>query len=35
LNIGTHSERCPLDTMRKAFLSKLAETAAGLQQQLI
>jgi IclR family pca regulon transcriptional regulator len=35
LNIGVHSERCPLDTMRKTFLPKLAETAGELQQQLI
>jgi IclR family pca regulon transcriptional regulator len=35
LNIGAHSERVPLDTMRKAFLPKLAELASGLQRQLI
>jgi IclR family pca regulon transcriptional regulator len=35
LNIGAHSERVPLDTMRKTFLPKLAELASVLQRQLI
>jgi len=35
LNIGAHSERVPLDTLRKSFLPKLVETANGLQRQLI
>lgn len=35
LNIGVHSERAPLDTMRKVFLPKLQALAADLQQQII
>jgi len=35
LNIGTHSERCSLDTMRKVFLPELIETAGELRRQLI
>jgi IclR family pca regulon transcriptional regulator len=35
LNIGAHSERVSLDTMRKTFLPKLTELASGLQRQLI
>lgn len=35
LNIGVHSERGPLATMRKVFLPKLQALAADLQQQII
>jgi IclR family pca regulon transcriptional regulator len=35
LNIGAHSERVSLDTMRKTFMPKLIETAASLQRELI
>jgi IclR family pca regulon transcriptional regulator len=35
LNIGVHSERRPLDAMRKIFLPKLQALAADLQPQLI
>lgn len=35
LNIGTHSERGRLDTMRRVFLPKLQALAADLQQQMI
>lgn len=35
LNIGVHSERVALETMRDVFLPKLRETAAALQRQLI
>ena len=35
LNIGVHSERVSLDTMRDVFLPRLRDTAAALQRQLI
>ncbi len=35
LNIGVHSERVALETMRDVFLPKLLEEAAALQRQLI
>ena len=35
LNIGVHSERGSLETMRKTFLPELTELPNGLQQQLI
>jgi IclR family pca regulon transcriptional regulator len=35
LNVGVHSERCSLDTMRKTILPKLADMADRLRQQLI
>jgi IclR family pca regulon transcriptional regulator len=35
LNIGAHSERRPLDAMRKLFLPKLQALATDIQQQLI
>ncbi len=35
LNIGAHSERRPLDSLRKTFLPKLQRLAAELQQQLV
>jgi IclR family transcriptional regulator, pca regulon regulatory protein len=35
LNIGAHSNRCTLDTMRKALLPKLQALAAELRSQMI
>ena len=35
LNIGAHSRRCTLDTMRSVFLPKLQALAAELQNQMI
>jgi IclR family pca regulon transcriptional regulator len=35
LNIGVHSERVTLDTMRDAFLPELRRTADALQRQLL
>jgi IclR family transcriptional regulator, pca regulon regulatory protein len=35
LNIGAHSRRCTLDTMRSVFLPKLLALAAELQNQMI
>jgi IclR family pca regulon transcriptional regulator len=35
LNIGAHSRRCTLDTMRSVFLPKLSALARELQQQMI
>jgi IclR family pca regulon transcriptional regulator len=35
LNIGAHSRRCPLETMRHVFLPKLRALAAELQGQMI
>jgi IclR family pca regulon transcriptional regulator len=35
LNIGVHSERVALDTMRRIFLPKLAAMADALRQQLV
>ncbi len=35
LNIGTHTNRCSLDTMRRVFLPKLLALAAELQPQMI
>ncbi len=35
LNVGAHSRRCTLDTMRSVFLPKLQALASELQQQMI
>jgi IclR family pca regulon transcriptional regulator len=35
LNIGTHSNRVTLDTMRRVFLPKLRALAGDLQSQMI
>ena len=35
LNIGAHSRRCTLDTMRSSFLPKLSALATELQRQMI
>jgi IclR family transcriptional regulator, pca regulon regulatory protein len=35
LNVGAHSRRCTLDTMRSVFLPRLTALAAELQQQMI
>jgi IclR family pca regulon transcriptional regulator len=35
LNVGAHSERCSLDTMRKSFLPNLVDVAGKLRQQLV
>jgi IclR family transcriptional regulator, pca regulon regulatory protein len=35
LNIGVHSERGPLNTMRNVFLPRLQRLAADMQQQII
>jgi IclR family transcriptional regulator, pca regulon regulatory protein len=35
LNVGAHSRRCTLDTMRSGFLPKLQALAGELQQQMI
>jgi IclR family transcriptional regulator, pca regulon regulatory protein len=35
LNVGAHSRRCTLDTMRSVFLPKLSTLASELQNQMI
>jgi IclR family pca regulon transcriptional regulator len=35
LNVGAHSRRCTLDTMRSVFLPKLSALASELQNQMI
>ena len=35
LNVGAHSRRCTLDTMRSVFLPKLSTLASELRQQMI
>jgi IclR family transcriptional regulator, pca regulon regulatory protein len=35
LNVGAHSRRCTLDTMRSVFLPKLQALASELQHQMI
>lgn len=35
LNIGAHSRRCPIETMRNVFLPKLRALASELQSQMI
>jgi IclR family pca regulon transcriptional regulator len=35
LNIGAHSRRCTLDTMRSVFLPKLSALAEELREQMI
>ena len=35
LNIGAHTRRCTLDTMRNVFLPKLLARASELQNQMI